>query len=266
MNEEASLYAGLQSQLGGGFCTVEDTEDMFWLREADDYQSQVQLGNARAGQYRFREALDAYQNALKIRTDDWQLWYRIGGANLTLRRFKEAVEAYKNCRIRCKDEKKTAFPLGISEYLQHNPAAAAAYFERCLPDTGEMTIAVIYWHTLSCYRAEMPPALLSQYDPERNVGHHTAYRNAVELFAGYITPTQLDTRIKKDENVLNTVIAFYGISVYLEAQRRNTESNEYLRELMKYDSVWPCIPYLAAWSDLQRREGCTEYDYSWRLD
>lgn len=49
-------YASMDSQLGYAECEVEDTEEMFWLRELDDYQSMVSLGNALAGQYRFQDA------------------------------------------------------------------------------------------------------------------------------------------------------------------------------------------------------------------
>lgn len=53
-------YASIDSQLGNAPCLCEDTEEMFWLRESDDYESQIKLGNLLSGQYRFREAVDAY--------------------------------------------------------------------------------------------------------------------------------------------------------------------------------------------------------------
>lgn len=83
-------YTSLESQLGNAPCLCEDTEEMFWLRESDDYGSRVQLGNLLSGQYRFREALDAYCFAKKIRDDDPMLYIRLGGASLTLWRFDEA--------------------------------------------------------------------------------------------------------------------------------------------------------------------------------
>ena len=49
MNE--GKYTTLESQLANAPCLCEDTEEMFWLREAYDLLS---------GQYRFREALNAY--------------------------------------------------------------------------------------------------------------------------------------------------------------------------------------------------------------
>lgn len=49
MDEEK--HASLESQLGNAPCLCEDTEEMFWLRESDDYESRVKLGNLLSGQY-----------------------------------------------------------------------------------------------------------------------------------------------------------------------------------------------------------------------
>ncbi|MFQ7618693.1 hypothetical protein, partial [[Clostridium] scindens] len=91
---EVSKYASIESQLGNAPCFCEDTEEMFWLRESDDYKSRVRLGNLLSKQYRFREAIDAYHSAEMIRSDDPLLYVSIGGAYLTLRRFDEAKKAY----------------------------------------------------------------------------------------------------------------------------------------------------------------------------
>ena len=63
--------ASLDSQLGNAPCTVEDTEEMFWLRESDDFQSRVALGNALAGQYRFRDAIAAYRPCGSVMMTGW---------------------------------------------------------------------------------------------------------------------------------------------------------------------------------------------------
>ena len=57
--------ASLDSQLGTARCEAEDTEELFWLRESDDYQSKAALGNALSAQYRFREAAESYLSAAR---------------------------------------------------------------------------------------------------------------------------------------------------------------------------------------------------------
>ena len=124
--------ASLDSQLGGAPCAAEDTEEIFWLRRADDCQSRLRLGGALSAQYRFQEAAAAFESALRIRDDDWKLWRSLSGANLTLRRFSQAREGYRRCLSLGADEKEIAFPLGVAAYLQKDPKGAARWFEKCL--------------------------------------------------------------------------------------------------------------------------------------
>jgi tetratricopeptide (TPR) repeat protein len=243
------LRAGLDSQLLDAPCFVEDTEDMFWLREADDYQSRVDCGNALAAQYRFKEAVEAYKNALKIRSDDWKLLNRLAGAELTLRRFDEAMARYHRCLELGVDKKVIAYPLGIGCYLQKDYETAATWFEHCLPCDDEMAIAVIYWHTLSCYRFNHVPTLLNAYHADMQVGHHTTYQLAVSVFCGELDLEVALKQVEHEADDLNYVIGLYGLCRYLESIGKKNESLMYLDQLLKRDKFWPCISYLAAWND-----------------
>lgn len=243
------LCASLESQLGGEPCTVEDTEEIFWLRESDDYRSRFALGDALSVQYRFREAVESYRNALRIRSDDWHLFSRIAGADLTLRRFDDAKAEYLRCLSLGADQKSIAYPLGIWNYLQGNYAEAAVHFGECLPCEDETAIAVIYWHTLSCYRAGLFPVLLKDYRQDMKVGHHIAYQLAVSVFCNELPWEQALKQAEQDENVLLAVVALYGLCGYLSFIGKKAESMRCLEQVLKRDSVWPCISYLAAWND-----------------
>ena len=83
-------YATLGSQLDNDICTVEDTEEIFWLRMSDDYQSKLKAGDLLVRQYRFKDAITEYQNACRIKKDDFILYIKLGGAYLTLFKFEEA--------------------------------------------------------------------------------------------------------------------------------------------------------------------------------
>lgn len=241
--------ASLASQLGSERCTVEDTEEIFWLRESDDYRSRVALGDALATQYRFREAVDAYRNALRIRSDDWHLFSRIAGADLTLRRFDDAHAEYLRCLSLGADQKSIAFPLGVWHYLLGNYAEASAHFAQCLPSGDETAIAAIYWHTLSCYRAGLSPVLLKDYRQDMKVGHHTAYQLAVSVFCSQLLWEQALRQVGQNENALYTVVALYGIRDHLSFIGEKAEGLRCLEQVLKRDSVWPSISYLAAWND-----------------
>ena len=244
----APLYASLESQLGNAPCLVEDTEEMFWLRQLDDYASRVTLGNALAAQYRFKEAVTVYSDAAKIRKDDWLLFCRIGGAKLTLRDFDGAFAAYHESLRLGAPAKDNAFSVGVWHYLQGNYATAAQLFATCLPCKAETAIAAIYWHTLSCYRSGCHPTLLDTYSTLQDVGHHQAYLLAVLVFCGQLSWQQAAAQAEQAPP-LDAAILFYGICRHLAFCGKLTESALFLNQALAQKEVWPCISYLAAWAD-----------------
>lgn len=246
--------ASLDSQLGNAPCTVEDTEEMFWLRESDDFQSRVALGNALAGQYRFRDAIAAYRSALRIRDDDWMVYSRLAGSYLTIRCFPEARACYEHTLELGADPKTIAFPMGVWHYLKGEYSAAAERFAACLPCGDELAIAVIYWHTLSRYHTGGEAELLSAYRQEMDVGHHTAYRLAVSVFCGNVPWEDAAAKAEQDPNDLNAVITLYGICGYLRTVGQPEKSRVLLHRLLARSSCWPCISYLAAWNDIHSGE------------
>ena len=245
--------ASLESQLGFGICEASDTEEMFWLRQNDDYQSKLLLGNKLAAQYRFRDAVIAYREAEQVRSDDLGLFQNLGGALLTLRQFPEAKEAYTRFLSLGGKEQSVSYPLGVWHYLQRDYAGSAEHFLRCLPCGDEMKIAVIYWHCIACSRMQKSSDLLTLYDPNLDPGHHRAYKHVVSLFTDQ---TELSTAIdilNAEPGALDFCILAYGISNYLSAQGKTSEATELLQRMMEKQEVWPSVPYLAAWNDLQGR-------------
>ena len=241
--------AGIESQLGSAPCTIEDTEEIFWLRESDDWQSKIALGNALSAQYRFRDAIGAYSAALQIRSDDPMLYIRLGGACLTLFRFDEAMDAFQRSLALGIDKKILAFPMGIWHYFRKDDIAAAEWFVQCLPCGDEMKIAVIYWHTLCCLRANITPVLLSEFHSDMNVGHHTAYCLAVSIFTGEINADSALAQLEDEKDDLNYVIAAYGLCGYLSSVGRAGKSDTLRGKLLAHSKVWPCVAYLAAVGD-----------------
>lgn len=247
---DAVKYASLESQLGSAPCLCEDTEEMFWLRESDDYASRVKLGNLLSGQYRFREALAAYHSAEKIRADDPMLYIRLGGAYLTLRHFDKAKKAYDKSLSLGGNAPAVSYPMGVWHYLQGNYKEAAKSFARVLPCSDEMAIAILYWNALCCMRGDLPDTLTATYHDDMRVGHHTAYQSAVEVFLGILDVEEALRQAEQDKNDLNAVVAMYGIAGYLEHCGNRTEAKEVMNSLLSRKSVWPCISYLAAWNDM----------------
>ena len=141
MSMENRKYASLKSQMDDDLCEVEDTEEIFWLRESDDYDSKVKLGNALVGQYRYKDAIEAYQSAMQIRSDDKLLYIRIAGAFLTIGQFNNAYGAYFDAIRHGATEKSIAYYIGIWHYLKEEYSAAAECFLKCMPCDDEMASA-----------------------------------------------------------------------------------------------------------------------------
>ena len=80
MNEEIR-FASPESQYGGKGKVPADTEEIFWARMSDDYASRLKCGNLLVRQYRYREAVELYRKAERIRQDDPVLYLRMSYCN-----------------------------------------------------------------------------------------------------------------------------------------------------------------------------------------
>lgn len=238
-------FATLESQINNEPCNVEDTEEIFWLRMSDDYQSKVKAGDLLVKQYRFKDAITEYQNALRIKKDDFMLYIKLGGAYLTLFKYEEAEKYYNKALEYAAKEETVAFYFGVMEFLKASYSEAISYFEKVNTNNGEMLISVIYWHTIASFKNHSQPSFLEKYNENIDVGHHTAYKAAVSLFADKIEYNNIII----PKNSLDAVIVQYGICEYLKHKKQTTEIERYAEQLLIHTDVWPCIAYLTAYND-----------------
>lgn len=238
-------FATLESQINNEPCNVEDTEEIFWLKMSDDYQSKVKAGDLLVKQYRFKDAIKEYQNAGDIKKDDFMLYIKLGGANLTLFNFEEAEKCYNNALKYGAKEENVAFYFGIMNFLKGNYSEAISFFEKVNVSNSEMLISVIYWHTIASFRNESFPFMLERFNENMDVGHHTAYKTVVSLFDGQVALS--DVIIPKSS--LDAAIVLYGIYEYSKHIKQTNDSDVYMQQLLTHTDVWPCIAYLAAYND-----------------
>ncbi|MCR4791311.1 MAG: tetratricopeptide repeat protein [Lachnospiraceae bacterium] len=242
--------ASIESQTGNEPVTVEDTEEMYWLRQNDDLQSKVKLGNLLSSQYRFREAIEVWGRALEEFPSEKILNHRIGAACLTLFDFEGCKAAFDRLISSGGDPKALAYPLGIMHYLQKEYIPAAECFEKILPCDGEMMIAVIYWHCLCDLRAGKEMHFLDHYDPGMDVGHHAAYGLIVSVMAG---STPADEVLEKLDSMNDLDLCIAGYGMYQVLKSRGIEDDTLLQRVLGCTDVWPNVAYLAAWNDAR---GC----------
>jgi len=245
--------ASRASQLCGEHCEVEDTEEMFWLRQNEDAQSMVKLGALLAGQYRFRDAAEAFEAALSVRHGDPAVWLRLGGAKLTLLDFEGARSAYDNALGCGADEKYLGYALGSWHYLRGEYAEAVKRFETCRPCDGETEIALLYWIDLCRMRSGNAPFKPEKRQEITDFGHHAAYARSVALFDGTFTTEELYAELDGC-NDLDSMIAGYALYRFLIFHEDAERAKKVLEEILKIESVWPCVSGLAAWNDFCKEE------------
>jgi len=241
--------ASIESQLGSAPCEVGDDENIFLLRESDDYQSRLLLGNALCSQYRFREAIEAYRSAELIRGDDPALYIRLGGAYLTVRKFDRAEAAYRRALSLGVPESGVGYQRGFRLYLLGDFEEAEKQFRKCLPCGGELEIAVIYWRCLCRMRLTGAPQQPEGFRQDMEVGHHTAYKRAAELFAGMRSPEETLSGLEAERGGLDYVIPAYGLCRLMVCSGEAGKGRELLEKVLLRREVWPSLPYLAAWND-----------------
>ncbi len=245
-----SVHAGWQSQLAGGPVEVCDSEEVTALRGAADYDGLMALGGALSRQLRYREAAAVYSAALALCPDRLEPLRLRAGRLLSLLEWESAQSDLLRCLTLGGDPTDLTYRLGLSCYYGGAYDQAMVWLARCFAICDdEMGIGVIYWHTLSAWRANAAPHLLERYHPGMAVGHHTAYEKAVRVWTEHETCHGLLSALEDEPDDMEYVIALYGICRYLFHSGRAREASPLLTRLLTRDAFWPCFSYLAAWND-----------------
>jgi hypothetical protein len=113
----------------------------------------------------------------------------------------------------------------------------------------EMGIAAIYWHTLSAARGGLPAMLLPFYSDGMDVGHHTAYKLAVSLWAERVSADELLHLLENEHDDLEYIIAAYGLAVYYETHGQLEIYKTLLSSILERREFWSTLSALAAYND-----------------
>lgn len=213
------------------------------LGSTDQY---VKLGQALSRQLRYREAIDAYTEALKCDSEDLTALRLRAGRYLSTLQCEKAICDFDRCLQLGADRLDCLYRMGIAYYYAGDDAAAQKALVRCVPYCDdEMAIAIIYWHTLSASRSGKEQELLSYYCRELAVGHHTAYEMAMRVWAGQETLEGMLKQLEREEDDMEYDITLYGLLKHPDCK----EKEALLEKLLRRDDFWPCFAYLAAWND-----------------
>lgn len=249
------IHALKGSQLEGQPCEILDTPEIISLREkAADYDGLNALAAALRHSLRYREIPEIASRMISLSPKEAAPWRLRAGAYLSTLQYDKALWDFLQCLALGGDRQDIYYRLGICRYFQGDYLNATVHFEDTFFLSGdEMGIAAIYWHTLSAARGGLPQMLLPFYRSDMNVGHHTAYEKAVSVWAGARSLQEVLNELTSEPDDLEYVISAYGLAVYLETHGDHEEHLKLTDSILKRDTYWSALSYLAAYNDDKKR-------------
>lgn len=254
-----ALHAGIESQILNLPAGIPDSQAVTQAKALpDSIEKFLALGKAFSRQLRYREAIDAYTEGLKLEPENLPLLRLRAGRYLTTLQSNPAIADFEKSMSLGAERLDCLYRIGLAQYYAGRYEQAMGTFEDCMPlCDDEMGIAVLYWHTLSAVRAEKAPTLLNNYRPDMAVGHHTAYEKAMRVWSGTTSlPTMLQT-LESEEDDLEYGITLYGLLWHPDCAEKDCLSQALLRR----DGFWPSFAYLAAWKDWAGIPPCRRCTY-----
>lgn len=251
----ADIHADKESQLSGGFCNIEDTVEIQKLRGDRTYRGFLDLAKALRFQLRYRDAIKACSEAIKLKPEEKEAYRQRAGAYLTTLQIEKARKDFQRCRELGQDRLDVSYRLALCFYLQEEYEKAMEELEQTweLCDD-EMGIAVIFWHTLSAWKLRKRPELfLKYYRTDMEVGHHTAYAFLIEALLKERSLQMAEKRLENTEDLDFSIIG-YGLYVYYRFLGMDEAAQGLLREIIKRGRFWISYGYLAAWQESIRQK------------
>ena len=146
-----ALHAGIESQILNLPAGIPDSQAVTQAKALpDSIEKFLALGKAFSRQLRYREAIDAYTEGLKLEPENLPLLRLRAGRYLTTLQSDLAITDFEKCLSLGAEKLDSLYRIGLAQYYAGRYAQAMETFENCMPLCDEeMGIAVLYWHTLS---------------------------------------------------------------------------------------------------------------------
>ena len=253
----ADVHASHESQFQNLPHGLSDTDKILTCRaKPQTYETLLELADALCWQLRFREAIDALTQAVRLEPARMDAYRRRGPKYLDTLQFERALADYTRCEQADGVSVESRYRIGMAQYMLQNYDAATAAFAGSLaiaPQDDDMYIADVYWLLLSQLRAEKADeaqkTLKQHYRPDMYVGHHTAYEKAMRVAAGFAPMEDMLAELDTEEDDLQFAMTAYGLCVLLETHGETEKADALREKLLKRDGFWFCFSYLAAYSD-----------------
>ena len=257
----ADVHASHESQFQNLPHGLADTDEILTCRaKPQTYENLLELADALCWQLRFREAIDALTQAVKLEPERMEAYRKRGPKYLDTLQFERALTDYTRCEQADGVSVMSRYRIGMAHYLMGKYGDAICAFADSLaiaPQDDDMYIADVYWLVLSQLRAGKADAaqkiLRQHYRPDMYVGHHTAYEKAMRAAAGYAQSEDILQALDAEPDDLQYAMTAYGLCVLLESAGEQEKANALREKLLARDGFWFCFSFLAAWRDAAER-------------
>lgn len=255
-----ALHAGIESQILNLPANIPDSQAVTQAKALpDSIEKFLALGKAFSRQLRYREAIDAYTEGLKLEPENLPLLRLRAGRYLTTLQSNPAIADFEKSMSLGAERLDCLYRIGLAQYYAGRYEQAMGTFENCMPLCDEeMGIAVLYWHTLSAARTEKAPTLLKYYHPDMAVGHHTAYEKSMQVWSGISPLSAMLQMLESEEDDLEYGITLYGLLLHPDC----AEKEHLSQNLLCRDGFWPSFAYLTAWNDWAGIPPCRRCAYT----
>ncbi len=167
--------------------------------ENPSYDNVMRLGDALSFQMRYREALECYKEAVKLRPASYIAHRKCAVRYLSTLQLNKAEEAFMWCDERATDKSDTRYMLGCCAYYKYEYLKALKLFKECMTlfSDGDMLVASVYWAIACSVQLGLKADdLVSEIDGIE-IGHHEGYLKAVQLFTNpNLSEPTYDKKIK----------------------------------------------------------------------
>ena len=249
----ADVHASYKSQFENLPHGLFDTDEILACRaKPQTYETLLELADALCWQLRFREAIDALTQAVKLEPERMEAYRKRGPKYLDTLQFERALADYTRCEQADGVSVMSRYRIGMAHYLMGKYGDAICAFSDSLaiaPQDDDMYIADVYWLVLSQLCAgqadEAQKTFQQHYRPDMYVGHHTAYEKAMRVAAAGFAPMEdMLAELDAEEDDLQFAMTAYGLCVLLEAHSETEKADALRQKLLVRDGFWFCFSYL----------------------
>ncbi|MFA1822750.1 tetratricopeptide repeat protein [Virgibacillus oceani] len=204
----------------------------------------------------FKEAIDAYSEAISLDPFHALAYRHRGHRYLSIRMYNEAAADFELSSRLDPTNWDTWYHLGLSYYLLREFDRAEWVYKIChdMTNTDELFVAIADWYWMTLMqngKTETAEKLLSNVSTEMDAGPNTSYYRRLLMYKSLIDPEELIQYDGAKLPDLELATQGYGLGFYYLVQGDSKKGKETFQNIIEKSSLWSAFGYLAAEEELK---------------